>query len=59
MFGDAAPQSHPSRVAGRAFVHRLTGVFVIGHDCGHMAFSDRRWVNEVVGHLCLSPTFTG
>ena len=36
-----------------------TGIFVLGHDCGHMAFSDRRWVNEVVGHLCLSPVFTG
>ena len=36
-----------------------TGLFVIGHDCGHMAFSRRRWVNEVVGHLCLSPAFTG
>lgn len=36
-----------------------TGLFVIGHDCGHMAFSERRWVNEVVGHLCLSPVFTG
>jgi omega-6 fatty acid desaturase (delta-12 desaturase) len=36
-----------------------TGLFVIGHDCGHMAFSERRWVNEVVGHLCLSPEFTG
>jgi acyl-lipid omega-6 desaturase (Delta-12 desaturase) len=37
----------------------FTGLFVIGHDCGHMAFSRRRWVNEVVGHLCLSPEFTG
>jgi len=36
-----------------------TGIFVLGHDCGHMAFSDRRWVNELVGHLCLSPVFTG
>ncbi len=37
----------------------FTGIFVIGHDCGHMAFSERRWVNELVGHLCLSPEFTG
>jgi omega-6 fatty acid desaturase (delta-12 desaturase) len=37
----------------------FTGVFVLGHDCGHMAFSDRRWVNVLVGHLCLSPVFTG
>lgn len=41
--------------AGWAF----TGLFVIGHDCGHMAFSERRWVNEVVGHLALSFEFTG
>jgi omega-6 fatty acid desaturase (delta-12 desaturase) len=37
----------------------MTGIFVIGHDCGHMAFSERRWVNEVVGHLCLAVEFTG
>jgi acyl-lipid omega-6 desaturase (Delta-12 desaturase) len=37
----------------------FTGLFVIGHDCGHMAFSERRWVNEVVGHLCLSAVYTG
>ena len=37
----------------------FTGIFVIGHDCGHMAFSERRWVNELVGHVCLSPEFTG
>ncbi len=36
-----------------------TGIFVLGHDCAHMAFSERRWVNEVVGHICLSPEFTG
>src|SRR5262245_33517721 len=45
----------PALAAGWAF----TGLFVIGHDCGHMAFSERRWVNEIVGHLCLSPEFTG
>jgi omega-6 fatty acid desaturase (delta-12 desaturase) len=37
----------------------LTGMFVLGHDCGHMAFSEQRWVNVLVGHLCLSPFFTG
>ncbi len=36
-----------------------TGLFVIGHYCGHLAFSERRWVNELVGHVCLSPEFTG
>lgn len=41
--------------AGWAF----TGLFVLGHDCGHMAFSEKKWVNEVVGHICLSPLFTG
>ncbi len=41
--------------AGWAF----TGVFVLGHDCAHMAFSERRWVNSLVGHLCLSAEFTG
>lgn len=36
-----------------------TGIFVLGHDCGHMAFSERRWVNELVGYVCLSPIFNG
>ncbi len=37
----------------------FTGLFVLGHDCAHMSFSERKWVNEVVGHLTLAPTFTG
>lgn len=41
--------------AGWAF----TGMFVIGHDCAHLAFSDKRWVNTVVGHLVLALEFTG
>lgn len=33
----------------------LTGFFVIGHDCGHRSFSNRRWVNNWVGHIALLP----
>lgn len=33
----------------------LTGFFVIGHDCGHRSFANRRWVNDLVGHLMMLP----
>jgi len=33
----------------------LTGFFVIGHDCGHRSFANRRWVNDIVGHLAFLP----
>jgi acyl-lipid omega-6 desaturase (Delta-12 desaturase) len=33
----------------------LVGLFVLGHDCGHFAFSRHRWVNVAVGYACLSP----
>ncbi len=33
----------------------LAGFFTLGHDCGHYAFSEKRWVNDVVGHLFLLP----
>ena len=33
----------------------LTGFFVIGHDCGHRSFANRRWVNDLVGHLVFLP----
>ena len=33
----------------------LTGFFVIGHDCGHRSFANRRWVNDLVGHVMMLP----
>lgn len=33
----------------------LTGFFVIGHDCGHRSFSNRRWVNNWLGHIMMLP----
>ena len=33
----------------------LTGFFVIGHDCGHRSFANRRWVNNLVGHILFLP----
>lgn len=33
----------------------LTGFFVIAHDCGHRSFANRRWVNDLVGHVLLLP----
>ncbi len=33
----------------------LTGFFVIAHDCGHRSFANRKWVNDLVGHLTLLP----
>lgn len=33
----------------------MTGFFVIGHDCGHRSFANRRWVNDLVGHVVMLP----
>lgn len=32
----------------------LTGVWVIAHECGHHAFSDYQWVDDLVGMVCHS-----
>ncbi|MGK7873045.1 MAG: fatty acid desaturase, partial [Xenococcaceae cyanobacterium] len=33
----------------------LTGFFMIGHDCGHRSFSNRQWVNDLLGHVMFLP----
>jgi omega-6 fatty acid desaturase (delta-12 desaturase) len=33
----------------------LVGLFVLGHDCGHQAFSRSARINEIVGTLCMAP----
>eukprot|EP00210_Caulerpa_lentillifera_P001843 g1772.t1 len=32
-----------------------TGLFVIGHDCGHRSFSENKLVEDIVGSLCFAP----
>ncbi len=34
----------------------LTGWFVVAHDCGHRSFAQRRWVNDLVGHIMILPS---
>jgi len=33
----------------------LTGLFVVAHDCAHQSFTRSRWVNEIVGTICMMP----
>jgi omega-6 fatty acid desaturase (delta-12 desaturase) len=37
----------------------MVGLFILGHDCGHDSFSDKKWINTAVGYLCMSPILTG
>ncbi|KAJ4848689.1 hypothetical protein Tsubulata_006892 [Turnera subulata] len=36
----------------------LSGVWVIGHECGHHAFSDYQWVDNIVGFILHSALMT-
>ncbi|KAL8208557.1 hypothetical protein R6Q57_007969 [Mikania cordata] len=36
----------------------LTGVWVIGHECGHHAFSEHQWLDDIVGFVLHSSLFT-
>ncbi|KAF8883956.1 fatty acid desaturase-domain-containing protein [Infundibulicybe gibba] len=36
----------------------FTGIWVIGHECGHGAFSDHKWVNDIIGFVTHSFLWT-
>ncbi|KAF8887319.1 hypothetical protein BD779DRAFT_1662529 [Infundibulicybe gibba] len=36
----------------------FTGIWVIGHECGHGAFSDHKWVNDIIGFITHSFLWT-
>lgn len=36
----------------------MASVFVIGHDCGHGAFSNSTLINDIFGHVCFGPIFS-
>jgi omega-6 fatty acid desaturase (delta-12 desaturase) len=33
----------------------ITGLFVVGHECAHQAFSRSKLLNEIVGTICMMP----
>ncbi|KAF5337898.1 hypothetical protein D9757_015100 [Collybiopsis confluens] len=36
----------------------FTGIWVIGHECGHGAFSENQWVNDIIGFVTHTPLWT-
>lgn len=28
-----------------------TGIWILGHECGHQAFSDKKWANDTLGYI--------